>query len=423
MNTTTRMKLRSLLALYGIRVDINSTKNKTDYVKFLEEGLQADFVPFKQYNTAVKSKIKPIAFYLPQYYSFPENDKWHGKGFTEWTNATKAKPLFIGHHQPHLPIDLGFYNLENNSVFARQIELAKNYGIYGFAFHYYWFSGKRLMEKPIFNYLQDKSLDFPFCINWACDNWSKLWDGGNNQLLIKSELKPDDAEKFWNDIEPFFKDERYIKIDNKPVLIIYNSLVFDTQILENFIATIRQKALSAGYNGLHIVCAITPSVIKNPKNSALSKFDAFVEFPPHGISKCSESKKILEWKYSNYINPSFRGTILDFQQYINKNMHKNPIMPFKSIYRCLFPGWDNSPRKANSNCQIYVNTTIEVYKRWLIDLIRQTTANKDTSEKFLFINAWNEWGEGAHLEPDSKYGYAYLQATRECLEQVYKSQK
>lgn len=416
-------KKHKVINILGIKIKLNkkhknTTKDYVKYVKFLEEGYKTDFVPFKEHAKINNPKVKPIAFYLPQFHSFKENEEWYGRGFTEWTNVTKSVPMFTGHYQPHLPIDVGFYNLDTTNIMHRQIELAKNYGIYGFSFYYYWFSGRKLMEKPIYNYLNDKSLDFPFCVCWACENWSKLWDGGNKELLVESELRENDHEQFWADILPFLKDERYIHINNKPVIIMYRPNKFDTKILQDFIANIRNKAKQEGFEDLYLIWAITNDVTQRYINLNLDwyGFDACLEFPPHGFrSNAQKDKNIPFKKIEGYTNPEMVGNIYDVEKFIMDRKSIAPLYSNVNIYRGIFPMWDNAARKAKTGCLIFDKMTPTLYSKWLKDIIKWTNKNKTETEQFIFINAWNEWAEGAHLEPDSKHGYAYLEKTYEAI--------
>ena len=387
-----------------------SEKAIKNFVKFLYDNAKINkklFVKItKTPYVRETNDVKLLAFYLPQFHAISINDENIEKGFTEWSNVTKSLPHFTGHYQPQLPIDVGFYDLSHDDVMYRQIELAKLYGIYGFCFHYYWFSGDRLLEKPIFNWLNNKELDFPFCLCWANENWSKLWDGGNKEILKKQELKEEDDEKFFNDILIFFKDKRYIKIDNKPVLIIYNPLMFKKERFFKFVTKIRELSQKEGFNDLYLICTNCKGFDKEKEWN----FDATVEFPPHGLKNCEFLKMNRE-----FYNSSYQGSIIDMKEYIEnkKYLYKTD----NNVYKGLFPSWDNTARKAYSGACIFYGETPDLYKQWLSDCIKWTKDNHEPKEQFIFINAWNEWAEGAHLEPDQKYGYAYLQATKEALEQ------
>ncbi len=385
-----------------------------DYTAYGREILErtrrpsTDFVPLAEdSHTPAPDEVKLLAFYLPQYHQFPENNAWHGRGFTEWTNVTRAVPQFLGHHQPQLPIDVGFYDLSSSKIMHRQVELARQYGIYGFTFHYYWFSGgKRLLEAPIFNWLNDKELDFPFCLCWANENWSKLWDGGNREVLMKQESRPEDAPDFLRDILPFLQDKRYIRVDNKPLLIIYRPNLFQQSDFLQFQKTLREKALEAGLPGLFLCMVGIDYFDGTPSQWG---FDAMVEFPPMRIATLRQYVKD-----GNPINPEFKGFVYTMQPAIDDGS----IYQVESdvpVFRGIFPAWDNTARKAYSNASCYLQSP-ETYKKWLCGLIDWEKEHNPADRRFLFINAWNEWAEGAHLEPDSRYGYAYLQATRDALE-------
>ena len=350
---------------------------------------------------------KVIAFYLPQFHQFKENNEWHGRGFTEWTNVTKAVPQFLGHHQPQLPIDVGFYDLSTPKIMYRQVELAKHYGLYGFCFHYYWFSGgKRLLETPIFNWLHNKDLDFPFCLCWANENWSKLWDGGNREVLMKQESRVEDASEFFQDILPFLQDERYIRIDGKPLLIIYRPNLFTKENWLAFAKTLREKALEAGLPGLFL--SMVGVDYFDDKTSDWG-FDALVEFPPMRITHL---RKYV--KDGNPINPDFKGYVYTMENAIRSGAIFENNVTDVPIFRGCFPRWDNTSRKAYSNASVYLQSP-ELYREWLSGLLKWEKEHNEPDKQFVFVNAWNEWAEGAHLEPDSRYGYAYLMATGEAL--------
>lgn len=364
------------------------------------------------YN-ASDNDVKLISFYLPQFHDFEENIKWFGKGFSEWSNTSKAVPQFVEHYQPHIPIDVGYYNLDNNSAIKRQIELAKQYGIYGFSFYYYWFSGKKLMEKPLERFLSDKSLDMPFFLFWANHDWTMNWDNGQSKkVLYKQMLNANDEQKFMDDILPYMKDDRYIKIDNKPILVLYNPHIYKYERYISFNNTIRKIAKINGFDDLYI---ITPTYRADMlKNVTYKEFidkynlDALFEFYPMGM-------RDLKYKQIKFMNKKFKGSNWDMDDFIKNKKYLYPSDV--NLYKCTFPSWDNTSRKCFTGADIYQNTP-ENYKIWLNDVIKWTKENKRKNEQFVFINAWNEWAEGAHLEPDQKYGYAYLQATKDVLEQV-----
>lgn len=352
------------------------------------------------YNFA-EDDIRLIAFYLPQFHPIPENDRWWGKGFTEWTNVTKAVPQFVGHHQPQLPIDVGFYDLRLVKVMERQIELAKKYGVFGFCFHHYWFGGKRLLEKPVDNFLSDKNIDFPFCLCWANENWTRRWDGQESDVLMAQNHSPADDLAFIKDLARYLTDKRYIKINNKPLIIVYRP-----QILPNAPETAerwRDYCRKAGIGEIFLVGAKTFG-LQDPTQFG---FDAAVEFPPHIMYSGIITDKV------QILNPSFDGIVYDYEMHVQSKEYltESPCLTFKTVA----PGWDNTARKPDGG-HIFYGSNPRLYSEWLTNVIRYTKDNHDKDNQIVFINAWNEWAEGAHLEPDRRYGYGYLQATRNALE-------
>ena len=379
-----------------------------DFV-FNHEIVKSKYVYFKKYNKIKKNPVRLIAFYLPQFHEIPENNLWWGKGFTEWTNVKKAKPLFDDHYQPRIPGDLGYYDLSDTSVQDKQIKLAKNYGVSGFCFYFYWFNGTRLLEKPILNYLNDSSLDFPFCLCWANENWTKRWDGFDNDVLISQKFSAKDDLNFIEYISKYFKDKRYIKIDNKPLLIIYRP-----NLLPSAKKTIKRWRKWCLNNGIgEIYLAYTQSFERiNPSKYG---FDAAIEFPPNIFSPPIVNNHIKKLK------SDFSGVIHDWGIFIEKSESFREDV--YKLFRGVNPGWDNSARRGNS-ATVFVNSSAEGYKLFLKRAIKETLKNqKNKDDNLLFINAWNEWAEGAYLEPDQGYGYSYLDATRMALEESTKSLK
>jgi hypothetical protein len=361
------------------------------------------FVPLAKENVLInEALVKLIAFYLPQFHPIPENDKWWGRGFTEWQNVSKAVPQFDGHYQPHLPGELGFYDLRLPEVQARQIELARKYGIYGFAFYYYWFNGKRLLEKPLDLFLQSKE-DFPFCVCWANENWTRRWDGQEDDILIGQEHSPESDLRFIQDIAPILKDKRYIRINGRPVLIVYRA-----NILPNVLETVglwREYCKNHDIGDPYLVAAQT-FWFTDPREVG---FDAAVEFPPHGVAVTNISHLL---KISNR---NYEGMVVDYKEVIEKT--SSIVRPDYKLFKTVFPSWDNEARKPGRG-YTFAFSTAELYKEWLLKAARFTLEEKDPEKRLLFINAWNEWGEGAHLEPDRKFGYAYLQATADALREI-----
>ena len=353
-----------------------------------------------------KCPVKTIAFYLPQFHPIPENDEWWGKGFTEWTNVTKAQPLFEGHYQPHLPLDLGFYDLRNPKTMEQQVEMAKSFGIQGFCFYNYWFDGKRLLEKPLDMFLQHPEWDINFCLCWANENWTRQWDGMNDQVLIAQNHSPEDDIGFIKDITKYIDDPRYITIHGKPLLVIYRP-----QLFPNIKVSVKRwrKFYKDNYNK-ELYLTMVQTFGKFDPNEF--DFDAAIEFPPHNVSP----KKIT----SDFKLTNFTGKIFDTRSIIKNARNKLKKADYE-IFRGVMLNWDNTARKGLMG-NIYLHNTPSVYESWLSEAFNDTLKHKtDDSKKLVFINAWNEWAEGTHLEPDQKYGYSYLNATKRSINKVIKN--
>lgn len=352
----------------------------------------------KEYS-AEEFPVKAIAFYLPQFHPIPENDQWWGKGFTEWRNVTKAVPQFLGHYQPHLPGELGFYDLRIPEVQQRQVELAKQYGIYGFCFYYYWFNGKRLLEHPLEHFLSNPAIDFPFCLCWANENWTRTWDGQEREILMEQVHSEESDLAFIRDVLPILQHKNYIKIAGQPVLIIYRAA-----IMPDPKATVQRWKTYCKLVGApepYLISAQTFGFTEDPHNFG---FDATVEFPPHEI----DLEEINE--HIQILNSNYQGVVFDYRDYIQK--WANEYQP--DLFHTVFPSWDNEPRKPGRG-STFAFSTPALYQEWLTKACTQALKKQNPDERIVFINAWNEWAEGAHLEPDQKYGYAYLQATADAL--------
>lgn len=370
------------------RLPVSAVNPSTDYQSFPPEPPRE--VP-----------VKTIAFYLPQFHPFPENDEWWGRGFTEWTNVTRAVPQFAGHYQPHLPGELGFYDLRIPDVQRRQVELAKAAGLGGFCFYFYWFGGKRLMEAPIRQYLEHREFDLPFCLCWANENWSRRWDGLDQELLISQHHSPDDDLAFIAHVAQYMRDERYIRIDGRPLLLVYRP-----NLLPDARATVTRWREWARANGLgELYLAYTQSFERvDPREYG---FDAAIEFPPNNSNPPSKADSVT------LVNTGYSGHILDWTHYLERS-RSYPDAEYR-LFRGVTPSWDNEARKPGRGT-VFVGSTPKLYEEWLfnasVDTVRRI---ENPDERLVFINAWNEWAEGAHLEPDRRYGYAWLQATSDAL--------
>jgi 2-polyprenyl-3-methyl-5-hydroxy-6-metoxy-1,4-benzoquinol methylase len=341
-----------------------------------------------------------IAFYLPQFHPIKENDEWWGKGFTEWSNVVRAKPNFKGHYQPHLPSDLGFYDLRVPEVMEQQVDMAKKYGISGFCYYYYWFNGHRLLERPLDNMLKSGKPNFPFCICWANENWTRRWDGSEDEVLIAQKHTPDTDAKFIRDVIPILKDQRYIRLNGKPILLVYRINLFPDPV--NTVRIWRNICAEEGLPSIHL-CAVQSFGISDPRPFG---FDSAVEFPPHTERALVDPKSIPD------IAADFNGYLEDYIEIVHQQITRP--LPDYPWHRGIMPGWDNTARRGK-RAHILINASISAYEIWLRALVQQTLANSTTDENLIFINAWNEWAEGNHLEPDKKHGYGYLEATRRAL--------
>ena len=362
------------------------------------------FVPEFRGAPPPSSDVRLIAFYLPQFHSIPENDAWWGSGFTEWTNVRMATPQFTGHYQPRVPIDAGYYDLRDPDVQHRQVELAKRYGIGGFCFYFYWFAGHRLLETPLLNYLEDPSMDLPFCLCWANENWTRRWDGREQDLLIGQQHSPDDDLEFIQYISRYLKDPRYIRIDDRPLLLVYRPALFPDAA--QTVSRWRQWCRENGVGELY-VSMVQSFQDLDPRPYDL---DAAVEFPWHTGLPTDITTHLVPAK------SEFRGYVFDWQDYATQ-CEEHPDQPWMQM-RGVMPGWDNTPRRK-SEAHLFQGHSRAGYNRWLRSAMRWTLAQeRSDAERLVFINAWNEWGEGAYLEPDQRFGYAFLQATRDAVEEV-----
>ena len=336
-----------------------------------------------------------IAFYLTQFHPTPENDDWWGKGFTEWTNVTKSKPLFEGHLQPHLPGDFGFYDLRVRETRRDQITVAKQYGIDGFCYYYYWFSGKRILNLPFDDMLVDPESDMPFCLCWANENWTRRWDAADHEVLIAQMYLPEDDLNFIKAMVPIFEDKRYIRVDGKPYLIVYRPQhLLDVR---HTVRVWREHCRSIGLGEIHLCAALT----HGNEDYAKFGFDSGAEFPPHNL----RSPNVINHEIHFY--DVFQGAVIQYatiaQSYLDRTYGT------LRVFKAVFPSWDNTAR-TGASALVVLNGSPENYEYWLSSTIDQVQRSDD-SDQLVFLNAWNEWAEGCHLEPDRWFGHAFLQAT------------
>lgn len=352
-----------------------------------------------------KSDPKLIAYYLTQFHPTPENDTWWGKGVTEWNNVSRAVPLYIGHYQPRLPGELGFYDLRLKENIVRQVELAKMYGIYAFSFYYYWFDGKRLLEKPLNLFLNDKTIDFPFCICWANESWTKGFFGSSREIIMKQNSSEESYRNFIHDVVDILKDQRCLKVQGKKVLQIYKPQ--DIPNCEKTVQYWRKYCMEHGVGEIYLIGCWTAD---RQENFIAKGFDAISEFQPGSIlPHCSKINARVP-----FVTPKFYGAIYSYKDIVVNKIYRENFGKEK-LYHSVSPMWDNTPRKNNMGSLIFDGANPSLYKTWLKDIIQDNREREDLDDNLIFVNAWNEWGEGAYLEPDRRYGYAYLQATLDAV--------
>lgn len=350
-----------------------------------------------------------IAIHLPQFYPFPENDEWWGKGFTEWRNVAKAKPRFWKHYQPHIPADLGFYDLRLKEARIAQQELAKQYGIYGFCYYHYWFNGKLIMEKPVEAMLNDPDETFPFMLCWANENWSRNWSGGFNKTLIEQHYSEEDDIAHFNYLLPYFKDQRYIKVNGKPVFCVYKAHLFPN--FENTAKIWQREAAKAGIK-LYI-CHFEAGESRNKKYMTPT-VNAAVEFQPMYLGKFGRYSNLLYNISRKYLHKELFNKIVNYEKYVDYQCELTNTIDYKR-YPSLCPSWDNSPRRVNGHFFAFTHNTPDAFKKWF-EHVYTSFQPFSEEENFIFINAWNEWAEGNHLEPDLKNGTGFLQAISDVIE-------
>ncbi|PKN13224.1 MAG: hypothetical protein CVU69_02670 [Deltaproteobacteria bacterium HGW-Deltaproteobacteria-4] len=357
--------------------------------------------------------LRLIALYLPQYHPILENDKWWGKGFTEWRNVCKAAPLFPGHYQPHIPADLGFYDLRLEEARIAQAELAREYGIHGFCYYHYWFNGRRLLERPAEEMLASGKPDFPFCLCWANENWTRRWDGEDQLVLMEQKYSEEDDREHIRDLFRFFRDERYVRINGKPVFFVYR-----TENIPDPARTAsvwREEARQAGIGELYLVRVES---IGRTDPHAIG-FDAALEFAPdwnnlgHQVNSLAPSYSDLQDVVELPRDVCEKNYIRGYDVMMKRMLEKEkPDYPW---FRCVTPAWDNSARRSEG-AVVLVNSTPSLYRHWLESVIKSTNSVRKGDERIVFINAWNEWAEGNHLEPCLKWGRTYLEVTKAAIE-------
>lgn len=362
-----------------------------------------------------QKKARLIAFYLPQYHPIPENDEWWGKGFTEWTNSSKARPMFCGHYQPHVPADLGYYDLRLSEPRIAQAEMAKAHGIEGFCYWHYWFgNGRRLLELPLNEVLKSGKPDFPFCIAWANQTWSGIWHGCPKRVLIEQKYPGvADYEAHFYSLIGAFSDNRYIKIDDKPVFVVYD--VKNLPDPKLFAECWRKLAIRAGFKGIYLV-----GQMKTSWNPRECNFDANINNTFFNAVEKMESRfkiyftQLLDKFTGINIDNAYRRIFNKPRIYSYKEFIKHAYVTLNSDivqFPCVYPNWDNTPRSGYRG-YVLKGSTPELWRLHLKNEIEQV-CGRDYDKRVIFIKSWNEWAEGNYLEPDLKYGKAYLKVVKE----------
>lgn len=356
-------------------------------------------------NKEMNEKAKVVAFYLPQYHTIPENDEWWGKGFTEWTNVKAAKPLFEKHNQPRVPQNKNYYDLSTNKPFYEQAKFAKENGVDGFCFYHYWFNGSKLLHRPIENFINDKNIEIDFCLSWANEPWTRAWDGGDKEVLMAQEYGDYEDWKLHIDyLINFFRDPRYIKIDGKPVFLIYRTESFER--FDEMIKFWNKTLIAHGLQELYFIETMTSfqsEPVCNISNGVL-------EFEPmHTIAFYNNFFDKLMFK----LKLLFKIETLSVKNYSTvwkRIIKRDNIDKYnnKKTYLCGFVDWDNTPRKKERGL-VFKNGNPLLFGKFFSQLV-----HKNVSE-LIFINAWNEWAEGTYLEPDEKYGDSYIKKINKAM--------
>ena len=350
----------------------------------------------------LERKARLIAFYLPQFHPIPENDEWWGTGFTEWTNSSKARPLFPGHYQPHIPADLGYYDLRLPEARLAQAEMAEAHGIEGFCYWHYWFgNGRRLLERPFNEVVESGVPDFPFCLGWANQTWTGIWHGSPNRILIQQRYPGiTDYEAHFDALVEAFHDKRYIQADGKPVFVVYN--VKDLPDSSIFAECWQKRARRSGLKGIHFVAHSTSSWA--PTDEA---FDATVLNTLFFIfEKLEQSSKDPREIWRRILKRPLTYSYQDAIRIADLPLRENVLQ-----YPSVFPNWDNTPRSGRRGI-VLRGSTPDLFRTHLKQAVARVS-HRDFDQRIIFIKSWNEWAEGNHLEPDLKFGKAYLEVIKE----------
>lgn len=367
------------------------------------------------------AKPRLIAFYLPQFHPIPENDEWWGRGFTEWTNVARARRLYPGHHQPHAPADLGFYDLRLPEVREAQAELAGSHGVSAFCYWHYWFAGRRILERPFTEVLRNRRPNFPFCLGWANESWSGVWHGAPHRILLQQTYPgADDHEHHFHSLLPAFLDDRYVKVDGKPLFVLYRP----NQVpeLERFADGWRERALRAGLAGMYFV-----GIDKDGRSLDLRGLDATIPYVPqfgrlklYGVVSPrlrsvvreaiirARARSPAKEEDLPFDPPNRWPQVYRYAEFVERCFEDVHIGP--TNYPVVVPNWDNTPRSGIKGLILH-GSTPQLFETHLRQALGQV-ANRAPQQRIVFVRSWNEWAEGNYLEPDLQHGRGYLQAVR-----------
>lgn len=350
------------------------------------------------------NKVRTIAFYLPQFHPTPENDFYWGQSFTEWTNVTKATPAYVGHYQPHLPTDLGFYDLRLKETWQKQAALARRYGIAGFCVYYYNFGKQRALHEPFEAMVADPSIDFPFCVCWANENWTRHWDGGTREPIFTQQTDAKTLRGVIQDAIRYAADPRYIRVNGKPLFVVYRPLLLPDP--KAFAKRCRRMFKAAGFDGVYLLYVESmESAERMPRPDDLG-FDGCVEFPPQGLAvRAAEPVAPI-------LREGFVGARYDYEATVIESISRPPV-GYKR-HPSVFPSWDNTPRQPQKG-DSFVGASPEVFQIYVEEKLEEVKRHYVGDERLLFVNAWNEWAEGTHLEPDRVHGHRWLEAIRNAM--------
>lgn len=364
-----------------------------------------------------------IAFYLPQFFPIPQNDKWWGPGFTEWTNVAKARPLFRGHWQPHMPSDLGFYDLRVAETRVQQADMARNAGVEAFCYWHYWFgNGERILERPFEEVLSSGEPDFPFCLAWANQSWTGIWHGSPNTTLLEQKYPgPDDEKAHYAWASRAFHDPRYLRVDGKPLFVVFAP--HDLPSTESFVSHWRQLAEQDGLPGLYFVAIsnVYKAGVDRYRNSILDPFDAITPLTPQDyLENKRRQRSVIDQGIDGIAQISNRVIRTNFKRPRRFDYADMIRLAFEDMPRenrflpCVLPNWDNTPRSTRRGV-VFEGATPKLFTQ-LLEKALNIVKTRPAEQRLIFIKAWNEWAEGNYVEPDTRYGRAYLEAIRSVVQ-------